>query len=134
MTLRRTIWMNPAIIGTDDGAQALRHEAVHVRDQARWGPLFFISYFLLPVGPSVDASQLDELPSILLLFPDVPQWLRLAGDATTDDNAPDHLLPSSSLATVVTCSGSNPNLFCSSLSGAEAPKVCIPMTRPSGPT
>ncbi len=55
MTLGRTIWMHPGIIGTDDGAQTLRHEAVHVRDQARWGPLFFISYFLLPIGPSFRA-------------------------------------------------------------------------------
>ena len=29
------------------------------------------------------------------------------------------------------CSGSKPNLRCSSLSGAEAPKVFMPMTRPS---
>lgn len=55
MTLGRTIWMAPAILGSDFGAQVLRHEAVHVRDQARWGPLFFITYFLLPIGPSFRA-------------------------------------------------------------------------------
>lgn len=55
MTVGRTIWMDPGIIGTDCGGQVLRHEAVHVRDQARWGFLFFLSYFLLPVGPSFRA-------------------------------------------------------------------------------
>ena len=45
-----------------------------------------------------------------------------------------HVRPSSSSAIATTFSGSNPNLRCSSLSGAEAPKVFMPMTRPSAPT
>src|SRR5215510_11320841 len=45
-----------------------------------------------------------------------------------------HLRPSSSKAASTICSGSNPNLCCSSFSGAEAPKVFMPMTRPSAPT
>ena len=45
-----------------------------------------------------------------------------------------HARPSSSMAAATTRSGSNPNLRCSSLSGADAPKVFMPMTRPSGPT
>jgi hypothetical protein len=45
-----------------------------------------------------------------------------------------YLLPSSSLAAATTCSGSNPNFFCSSFSGAEAPNVFMPMTRPDEPT
>jgi hypothetical protein len=45
-----------------------------------------------------------------------------------------YFLPSSSLATAVTRSGSKPNFFCSSLSGAEAPNVFIPITRPAVPT
>src|SRR5262245_3763430 len=44
------------------------------------------------------------------------------------------LRPSSSVATETTRSGSKPNLRCNSLSGAEAPKVFMPMTRPAGPT
>ena len=47
---------------------------------------------------------------------------------------PRHARPSSSMAAATTRSGSNPNLRCSSLSGADAPKVFMPMTRPSGPT
>ena len=43
-------------------------------------------------------------------------------------------LPSSSLAISVTRSGSNPNFRCSSFSGADAPNVFMPMTRPDLPT
>ncbi len=43
-------------------------------------------------------------------------------------------LPSISRAIATTASGSNPNFFCSSLSGADAPNVCMPTTRPRGPT
>jgi len=42
--------------------------------------------------------------------------------------------PSISNAVVTTRSGSKPNLCCSSLSGAEAPKVFMPMMRPAAPT
>src|SRR5580692_10096213 len=35
----------------------------------------------------------------------------------------------SSLAAATTSSGVNPNFFCSSFSGADAPNVCIPMLR-----
>ncbi len=38
-----------------------------------------------------------------------------------------------SFATVMTASGSNPNFLWSSLSGAEAPNVCIPIMRPLAP-
>jgi predicted GH43/DUF377 family glycosyl hydrolase len=41
---------------------------------------------------------------------------------------------SSSFAAAATLSGSNPNFRCSSFSGAEAPNVFIPMTRPASPT
>jgi len=47
---------------------------------------------------------------------------------------PRHARPSTSMAAATTRSGSNPNLRCSSLSGADAPKVFMPMMRPSGPT
>ena len=39
-----------------------------------------------------------------------------------------HFLPSCCLAAPATRSGSKPNLLCNSLSGAEAPKVCMPTT------
>src|SRR5580765_1104210 len=41
-----------------------------------------------------------------------------------------HCLPRSSSAHVATWSGSKPNFSCSALRVAEAPKVCMPMTRP----
>src|SRR5262245_19001838 len=44
------------------------------------------------------------------------------------------LLPSRSLTTSVTRSASNPYFRSSSLSGAEAPNVFMPMTRPDLPT
>lgn len=43
-------------------------------------------------------------------------------------------LPRSSFATATRRSGSNPNFRWSSLSGADAPKVVIPITRPAEPT
>lgn len=39
-----------------------------------------------------------------------------------------HFLSSCCLAAPTTCSGSNPNFLCNSLSGAEAPKVFMPTT------
>src|SRR5262249_46830030 len=45
-----------------------------------------------------------------------------------------HDLPSSSLAAAATRPGSNPNFSCSAFSGAEAPNVFMPMTRPALPT
>src|ERR1700731_4288799 len=46
----------------------------------------------------------------------------------------DHFLCNCSLAAATTPSGSKPNFLCSSLSGAEAPKVFIPITWPDVPT
>src|SRR5450755_201042 len=47
---------------------------------------------------------------------------------------PDLALAITSLAAATIASGSKPNFFCSSLSGAEAPKVRMPIMRPPGPT
>src|SRR5207302_3646838 len=44
------------------------------------------------------------------------------------------LFPSCSFAAAITRSGSKPNFLWSSLSGAEAPNVFMPMTRPDVPT
>ena len=45
-----------------------------------------------------------------------------------------HVRPNNSLAVATTRSGSKPNLLCSALSGADAPKVCMPITLPVVPT
>src|SRR6478736_5526356 len=55
-------------------------------------------------------------------------------DSIVGDNGYAYFLPSISFTVATTRSGSNPNLFCSSLSGAEAPNVSMPMTRPASPT
>jgi hypothetical protein len=55
LSLGRTVYMDAALIGTPEGAATLRHEAVHVDDWARFGPLLWISQLLLPVGPSLRA-------------------------------------------------------------------------------
>ena len=54
-TMYNTIFMDPALIGNDRAATMLEHELVHVRDQHKWNVLFFISYWLLPIGPSFKA-------------------------------------------------------------------------------
>ena len=45
-----------------------------------------------------------------------------------------YFLPSCSLAAATTRSGSKPNFLWSSLSGADAPNVFMPMTWPRSPT
>lgn len=54
-TIWNTIYMADDLIDTDRGVETLQHELVHVRDQHRWHVLFFLSYFLLPIGPSLKA-------------------------------------------------------------------------------
>jgi hypothetical protein len=54
-TMYNTIYMDPALIGNDRAAMMLEHELVHVRDQHRWNILFFISYWVPPIGPSFKA-------------------------------------------------------------------------------
>src|ERR1700722_2549042 len=53
----------------------------------------------------------------------------LRGGGLPFGRRPRHFRPSNSLATATTRSGSKPNLRCNSFSGAEAPKVFMPMTR-----
>jgi hypothetical protein len=55
VTLGRTIYMPAWLIGTRSGYMVLRHEAVHLRDLIRWGPLYVISYLAPPIGPSFKA-------------------------------------------------------------------------------
>ena len=50
-----------------------------------------------------------------------------------DTSLPRQLDDSISRATVRIDAGSKPNLLCSAFKGADAPKVCMPITRPFGP-
>jgi hypothetical protein len=52
ITLGRTVLVQREVAGTRHGAATLRHEAVHARDFARFGVLFWLTYVLpFPVGP-----------------------------------------------------------------------------------
>lgn len=51
-----TVYLRRALHGTAEGMEVLRHEAQHVRDWRRYGPLFWLTYLLLlPAGPSLRA-------------------------------------------------------------------------------
>ena len=43
------VYMPEELIGTDIGADVLRHELVHLRDAKRWKILFYLSYVLFPL-------------------------------------------------------------------------------------
>lgn len=43
------VYMPRDLIGTEIGADVLRHERVHLRQAAKWGILFYLSYILLPL-------------------------------------------------------------------------------------
>ena len=55
LTLWNTVYIDSGEFGNDRGAETLSHEAIHVGDQHRWNVLFFLSYWILPVGPSLKA-------------------------------------------------------------------------------
>lgn len=55
ITLYNVVYLEDSVLGTDRGANYLRHEIVHVRQQHNLNVLFFIMYFLLPIGPSLKA-------------------------------------------------------------------------------
>jgi hypothetical protein len=51
-----TVWVRRTLLGSPALDDLLRHEAQHVRDWRRFGPLFWLTYLLaLPVGPSLRA-------------------------------------------------------------------------------
>jgi hypothetical protein len=51
-----TVYLRHRLLGTDEGADILRHEAQHVRDWRRFGLLFWLTYLAaLPAGPSLRA-------------------------------------------------------------------------------
>lgn len=43
------VYMPEELIGTEIGADVLRHELVHLRDARRWSILFYLSYILFPL-------------------------------------------------------------------------------------
>lgn len=43
------VYMPGELIGSDVGADILRHERVHLRDAKRWGILFYLSYLFFPL-------------------------------------------------------------------------------------
>lgn len=45
----KTVYMPKYLIGTDTGVEILRHEAVHIRDYQKWGPIFVLTYAFLPL-------------------------------------------------------------------------------------
>lgn len=50
---RCTVYMPEQFIGTDAGADILRHERVHMRDSRGWRILYYgPMYCILPIGPS----------------------------------------------------------------------------------
>jgi hypothetical protein len=55
VTLGQTIYMPRWMVGKDFAVEVLRHEAVHIRDSKKWGLLYYISYCILPIGPSFRA-------------------------------------------------------------------------------
>jgi hypothetical protein len=55
VTLGKTVYMPKWMFGTNNGANVLRHEAVHIRDSAKFGLLYYLSYIILPIGPSFRA-------------------------------------------------------------------------------
>jgi len=43
------VYMPAELIGTEIGADILRHELIHLRDAKRWNILFYLSYLLFPL-------------------------------------------------------------------------------------
>lgn len=54
-TIWNTVYMDKEYIETQRGIDIMAHEIVHIRDQHKWHILFFLSYFMLPIGPSFKA-------------------------------------------------------------------------------
>jgi hypothetical protein len=55
ITLFGRIYIDEDYWDSDTGARVLRHEIVHFKDQKKWKLIFYVSYWLLPVGPSFKA-------------------------------------------------------------------------------
>src|SRR4051812_27754618 len=82
---------------------------------------------------SAVSPHIGQLMAAFLKMVDQRSLQRKAGMVRTDGDLHD-FFGSSSRAAASTASGVNPNLFCSSLSGAEAPNVFMPILFPSRPT
>jgi len=55
VTWGSTVFMPKTIMGTEQGAEILLHEAVHMRDSKKWKFIYYLSYIILPIGPSFRA-------------------------------------------------------------------------------
>jgi hypothetical protein len=83
----------------------------------------------IPPSPLSETSHKSAFPS--RFFSILSPFASSTFEAKAYDKS---LFPSCSFAAATTLSGSKPNFLWSSLSGAEAPNVFMPMTRPVGPT
>jgi hypothetical protein len=54
-TIWNTVWMKSEYIETLHGVELMKHEIQHVKDQHKWHILFFLTYWILPIGPSFKA-------------------------------------------------------------------------------
>ena len=102
----------------------------HVRRDKHKGAVEHVEFAILQEN---DALQLFLLlPWFAIIEGDFIEAVHdLSGGA---GRHPVQELPSNSLTISTTRSGSKPNFFCSSLSGADDPNVFMPIMRPAGPT
>src|SRR5262249_8942328 len=91
--------------------------------------------------PSIEERRRRIVTTVSLRCPPPPRSPRAAsgpprggGPERRDGGADGQRRASVVRAAATTASGVNPNFFCSSLSGAEAPKVFMPMISPAFPT
>ena len=54
-TIWNTVWMDPDLMYTQRGVDMMEHEIVHVRDMHKYHILFLLTYWFLPIGPSLKA-------------------------------------------------------------------------------
>jgi len=80
------------------------------------------------------AIQQEVITSLAIRSIPPPQRTAVERDCAVPGGTGAHFRLSSSFAAATRWSGSNPKCLCSSLSGAEAPNVFMPMMRPDLPT
>src|SRR5580693_3576589 len=103
----------------------IRHVNSNTRFQSSENPI------RAGLGGSADISWAHGLVAALSICPTAA---RLTGLVLCLAQSTRHQLDDSiSRATLRIDAESNPNLRCSAFKGADAPKVCMPITRPVGP-
>jgi hypothetical protein len=75
-----TVYMPRWMIGTDNGADILRHEAVHMRDSKKYHAFYLLSYIMLPIGPSGRAfweyrGYCESMKAYYERHKEIPDWL-----------------------------------------------------------